>query len=152
MCYTKENIGSPHHLTNLHHGVCNGLPLQIITMGVGPAGHCNSDRFIQIVFEFVLNYTNYVWPCADLQKLIRIVMPCGADFYCNKGGVIKFRLLVFVIHSWLLVPGYSFLLFVSSYLFLLLIVGYCCNANLCSLLFAHSETATMSKYSCFNSW
>ena len=31
MCYTKEKIGSPHHLTNLHHGVCNGFPLQIIT-------------------------------------------------------------------------------------------------------------------------
>ena len=48
VCYTKENIGSPHHLTNLRHGVCNGLPLQTITMDVGPAGHYESDGFLKL--------------------------------------------------------------------------------------------------------
>ena len=46
-CYTKK-YRLPHHLTNLHHGVCNGLPLQTITMEVGPAGHYESDEFLQI--------------------------------------------------------------------------------------------------------
>ena len=43
----KENR-LPHHLTNLRHGVCNGLPLQTITMDVGPAGHYESDEFSKL--------------------------------------------------------------------------------------------------------